>query len=239
MLDQSLFCIAHRGGAGHGPENTLATITHALQLGVDAIEIDVWDIGGHLFVTHDRRLGSQIPGHGRLIDQTPAFLQTVTLADGNAVPTLTQVLHLVQQKAELNIELKGPDCARNVINTLQQYVSQTNSNFDSYVVSSFDHHQLHLCKQHFPELRRGVLTAGIPLDYAQCCEALDAYSFHMDLNCMNQALVDDARKRGLKTFVYTVNEQEDMEILSSMGVDGVFTDHPEKLLNLNKEVLNQ
>jgi len=39
-------------------------------------------------------------------------------------------------------------------------------------------------------------------------------------------MVQDAHARGLNVFVYTVDEQHDIEDLQAMGVDGIFTNHP-------------
>ncbi|MEL7400493.1 MAG: glycerophosphodiester phosphodiesterase, partial [Pseudomonadota bacterium] len=62
-----------------------------------------------------------------------------------------------------------------------------------------------------------------------------AYSFHPNINFVNQALIDDARKRGLKTWVYTVNETDDWQHMCELGVDGVFTDVPQQLLQMNSK----
>lgn len=232
-----LFCIAHRGGPiidqQISPENSLEAITHSLALGVDAIEIDIWLVEGELLVTHDRRLGRQIPGSGLITRQTRAQLAELTLANGETIPTLTQVLTLIGERALLNIEIKGQNCVPALIQTLMQHRHEHQVSLEQYIVSSFDHQQLHQMLQLAPEIKRGVLIEGIPLDYAQCCEALHAYSFNTHLSFLSQALIDDARKRGLKNWVYTVNHVDDWEWMLALGVDGVFTDRPKELLQFN------
>lgn len=233
-LQQPLFCIAHRGGKSQFTENTLENLSHCLTLGVDAIEIDVWHVGGELLVTHDRKLGVSLPGEGRLLDYSPTQLLELELECGSKLAHLNDVLELVGDKALLNIEIKGPECALPLVAQLTSHCSDNDLSFEQFVVSSFDHPQLNCLQQHLPEVKRGVLIAGIPMSYAACCDELGAYSFHPNINCMDQALVDDAKRRGLKVWVYTVNETDDMELLSKMGVDGVFTDYPATLIALNK-----
>lgn len=234
-LPYPLYCIAHRGGSGQYTENTLAAIDSCLELDVDAIEIDTWMIGGELLITHDRRLGRTLPGQGRLIDHHPEYLRALEMSCGSRLASLQDILKLVGDRVVLNIELKGPGCSQSVAELLQQFAHDHQQSLDQYVVSSFDHHQLYHFKQLLPEVKRGALIEGIPLDYAACCEELKAYSFHPNINFVNQALIDDARKRGLKTWVYTVNETDDWQHMCELGVDGVFTDVPQQLLQMNSK----
>lgn len=233
LLAKPLLCIAHRGGSQQFSENTLAAFEESLNSGVDAIELDVWNVGNELLITHDRRLGKTLPGQGRLIDQQPQQLKELILACGNRVATLHEALKLIGDKVALNIELKSPDCAGLVADTLESVVRETGIGLDHYVVSSFDHRQLLQFKQRLPDVKRGILIEGIPLGYAAGFEELEAYSFHPSLNFINAELVKDAQDRGLKVWVYTVNEEDDMQLMSELGVDGVFTDYPQRLMDLN------
>lgn len=228
-----LLCIAHRGGSQRFTENTLAAFEESLQIGVDAIELDVWNVSGELLITHDRRLGKSLPGRGLLMDQSPQQLRQLTLPCGNHLATLAEVLDLVGDKALLNIELKGPDCVDPVADLLEDFVRSRKLGWDHYLISSFDHPQLLTCKHRLPQVKRGVLINGMPLAYAAGFERLEAYSFHPSIDFVNAELVRDAQARGYKVWVYTVNEEEDMQLMAAMGVDGVFTDYPARLQALN------
>lgn len=233
----SLFCIAHRGGPIIGdsisPENSLQAIERSLALGVDAIEIDIWQVEGELLVTHDRRLGRQLKGEGLLLQKPLAELRQLTLENGEPLPTLPQVLDLIGERAMLNIEIKSPDTVPTLIETLVGYSQNHQTSLEQYIVSSFDHRQLFQMLLQAPDIKRGVLIEGIPLDYAHCCEAIQAYSLNTHLSFLSQDLVDDARKRGLKNWVYTVNHVDDWQWMIELGVDGVFTDKPADLLAFN------
>jgi len=239
----SLFCIAHRGGPIHNaytsPENSLEAIRRSLELGVDAIEIDIWQIEGELIVTHDRRLGRQLKGRGLLLQKPLAEVRQLTLENGEPVPTLHQVLELVGDRALLNIEIKGPDCVPTLVKQLTEFTRDHQLSLEHYLVSSFDHRQLFQMLQAAPEIKRGVLMEGIPYHYAQCCDELKAYSFNTHLGFLNQDMINDARRRGLKNWVYTVNHEEDWQWMLDLGVDGVFTDRPEALMAFNQASLNR
>lgn len=231
-----LLCFAHRGGRGHGTENALETIKKSLTLGVDAIEIDVWLLGENLVVTHDRRLGRVIRGEGRLQDVDVTKLSELRHYDDSCVPSLLEVLEIVGSKALLNIEIKGPNTVSAVVEVTRKFAKNSGVDLDNYIISSFDHQQLFWLKENAPEFRRGVLVCNIPLDYAACCETIGAYSFHPSIEFIDQALVDDANKRGLAVVVYTVNDTDDFAMLSEMGVAGVFTDYPERVIAFNESL---
>ena len=223
-------CIAHRGGPlmynQALPENSLAAISRALDAGVTAVEIDIYQIEGELVVTHDRRLGRVVSGKGIITDLPLAYLRQQTLENGEPLPTLHDVLALVKDRALLNIEIKGANCVPVLNQQLTTFVHEHQLTFEQYIVSSFDHQQLFQSLKFMPQVRRAALIEGIPLDYAQCCEPLQAYAFNTHLSFITAELFADARKRGLKNWVYTVNNEDDWRWLESMGADGMFTDKP-------------
>lgn len=236
-----LLCIAHRGGPLAGPvplpENSLAAIARALELGVYAVEIDVFQVHGELFVTHDRRLGRVVSGQGIITKQSLDYLNQQTLANGEPLPRLQQVLELVGDKTLLNIEIKGENTVSTLARVMDDYINSHQGSYEQYCVSSFDHQQLFECLQQIPQLKRGVLIEGIPLDHAACCTALKAYSFNTHLSFITPELIRDAHARGLKNWVYTVNHEDDWQVMQQLGVDAVFTDKPDQLLAFNKLVV--
>ncbi|WP_226643106.1 glycerophosphodiester phosphodiesterase [Microbulbifer variabilis] len=237
MNSGTLFCFAHRGYQLQASENTLQAINQALELAVGGIEIDVWNIGGQLLVTHDRRLGRLLSGNELITDLHPDSLLERTLPCGNRIPTLHEVLELVGSNAQLNIEIKGPNSAALVAKEIQMFVSDKGTSFEQYIVSSFDHRQLHECLHLIPEVRRGVLFSGVPLDLAASTVPLKAYSLHTCLDFIEADLIADAKRRGLKNYVFTVNNPDDLVLLAAQGVDGVFTDKPQMVLDFNERIL--
>ncbi|BBM04088.1 glycerophosphodiester phosphodiesterase [Microbulbifer sp. GL-2] len=237
MTPGTLFCFAHRGYQRLASENTLQAIDCALELAVGGIEIDIWKVGGQLLVTHDRRLGRLQPGSELITSMRPETLRKRPLPCGNIIPTLQEVLELIGDRAQLNIEIRGPNCAELLAQEVRAFVSDKGYTFDQYIISSFDQRQLYECLCLLPEVRRGVIAVGIPLDLAACTAPLKAYSLHSALDFLNPDLLIDARQRGLKNYIFIVNNPSDLKLLAEQGVDGVFTDEPHIVLDFNARML--
>ena len=208
------------------PENSLAAISRALDAGVAAVEIDIYQVEGELLVTHDRRLGRVVSGQGIITELPLAYLREQKLENGEPLPTLHDVLALVKDRALLNIEIKGVNCVPVLHQQLTAFVHEHQLTFDHYIISSFDHQQLFYSLKTMPQVKRAVLIEGIPLDYAQCCEPLQAHAFNTHLSFITPELFADAKKRGFKNWVYTVNHADDWRWLESLGADAMFTDKP-------------
>ena len=218
--------IAHRGASGHEPENTLLAIQTAMDMQVDAIEIDVHLADGELMVIHDRWLDKTTNGHGRVSDKALAELKQLDAGKGQKIPTLWEVLVLVDGRCDLNIELKSEKTVKPLVDTLYRAIDELGFRQLQFVISSFNHHLLKEIKTSDPAWRVGALTASRPLDYAAFAQKLHAYSIHMDVDFVDRAFVTDAHKRGLKVFVYTVDHERDIQDLMDMNVDGIFTNYP-------------
>mgnify|MGYP000511847871 CR=1 FL=1 len=115
MNMKKLLCIGHRGAMGHAPENTLASIQKALELGTPCMEIDVYYVDGQLVVFHDHRLERTTNGSGFLVDQKFSDLRTLDAGNGEKIPTLQEVFETIHLKPALNIELKGTETTRPVL----------------------------------------------------------------------------------------------------------------------------
>lgn len=222
--------IAHRGASGLAPENTLKAIRLALALGAGAIEIDVQLADGELWVFHDRRLERCTDGGGVLTAQSRAYLASLDAGEGEGIPTLWQVMQAIAGQAELHIELKGAQTADEVARLTRRAETELGFAPTQWVVSSFHHPELARFAALRPDIRLGALTATIPLTLAKFAAELGAWSLNCDLDFVDEALVMDAHRRGLKVLVYTVDHTADLTVLAAMGVDGIFTNRPDRFL---------
>ena len=102
------------------------------------------------------------------------------------------------------------------------------------LVSSFNHSRLEAVRRRDPRIRLGVLITGPPGDAAAVAVGLGAYSVHLSLEFIDRAFVADARSRRLRVFVFTVNHPDDIRRMEGLGVDGVFTNYPERVLQHQK-----
>ncbi|TKB46686.1 glycerophosphodiester phosphodiesterase [Thalassotalea mangrovi] len=226
-----MLVFAHRGASGHEPENTLLAIKRALAMQVDAIEIDVHLLAdGELIVTHDRWLKSQLKPLKRIRDLTLAQIKLIDVGKGQAAPTLNEVLECINGECLVNIELKAERTVIPMMKVMDEAIARWNFQPSQFLFSSFNHHLLFELKTLNSHLNTGALTASCPLDYASFAQRLNAYSVHIDIDFVNQDFVDDAHRRGLKVFVYTVDNEEDIVEMHHLGVDGIFSNYPTRSL---------
>ena len=223
-------CFAHRGASGYEPENTILSFTKALELGARWIECDARVAENTAIIFHDRTLNRMTASRGIVSKQTLAHIRSLNLPKGEKIPTLAETLHTLKGKAALQIELKGQRAGAVVA---QELIAALQQGWDtqSFLVSSFDHEELAAFKNLVPSIPLGLLTYGYPLDCIGIAKRLGVYSVHLHVDSVTDQRVADLRSAGLKVFVYTVNESDDLAWLRSLGVDGVFSDYPDRVLN--------
>ena len=229
MSKPYLLCIGHRGAMGHAPENTLTSVKKALELGAPCLEVDVYHVDGELVVFHDERLERTTDGVGYLCEQSFDYLRSLDAGDGQQIPTLTEVCDVVGSVANLNIELKGIGTAEPVAALLAELIEH-GWRKERFLISSFHHEELLIMKHLQPEILLGGLVRDTPVEHFRFSRELGAFSVHLSLAVVNQHFVDEAHKSRMKVFVFAVDEPEGIADMYRLGVDGVFTGFPERVL---------
>jgi glycerophosphoryl diester phosphodiesterase len=231
-LSSEFLCFAHRGASGHEPENTLLAIEKAIALGAPWIEIDVFAVEDELVVIHDERLEKTTNGKGLVMRQSLAYLRSLDAGKGQRIPLLREVFDLTQGRVGVNVELKGPETAAPVVRLIDEYSKGPQGMSGGRILlSSFNFRELLKVRSLKPDIPIGALGFGLPPRHAKFAQDLGAVSVHTSMARVNRAFVDDAHRRGLKVFVYTVNRPEDVKRMRAMGVNGVFTNYPERVLS--------
>jgi glycerophosphoryl diester phosphodiesterase len=220
--------IGHRGAKAYEPENTLRSFEAAIQMGVDMVELDVHVLpGGEVVLMHDNKINRTTNGEGYIFEQTYDVVRKLDAGQGEHIPTLQEVLDLVNRRVLVNIELKGPGTATAVAVIIKDYIAHKGWKPSDFLVSSFNHPELvefhHLCRS----IKIAALTSVVPLGYAEFAQEMGAVAINPDREFVSQKLVDDAHKRGLKVYVHTVDDSDDIERMVMMGVDGIFTNCPD------------
>ncbi len=212
-------CIAHRGASGYEPENTLLAVRKALEFGADGVEVDVYNVEGELMVIHDDTLERTTNGRGTVAGKSAAYLRSLDAGKGERIPFLREVVDAVAGRAFLNVELKGPDTALLAKDLL--------AGKDGVLVSSFDHREL--ARAAHCGIPVGVLWTRPPRGWEKIVSGLQADSVNIALHSVRLPFVEKAHALGMKVFVYTVNNPADIERMRGMGVDGVFTNFPDRV----------
>jgi len=230
--------IAHRGASEIEPENTLASFKRALEFPfIKMIELDVYAIpSGEVMVIHDNKVDRTTNGKGYIMERSFEYLRSLDAGNGSGkgksgrrhekIPTLNEVLDLIDKKVTVNIELKGENTAEPVKKVVEEYFKK-GWKPDDFTVSSFDHEELRKFKQLMPGIPVGVIFVGIPLGYAEYAQGIKAYSINLSVEFANKKIVDDAHRRGIKVFCWTLKEADEIERMCQLGVDGMFVNDPE------------
>lgn len=251
-------CFAHRGGAALWPENTLEAFRGGIAAGCQWLETDVHMTRDGVIVTfHDHDLQRTTNGRGRICELTLAELRRLDAGynfttDGRSfpfrnkgitVPTLAEVVAL-DPSVRINLEIK--QARPPMVTQLWRFIDERGLH-DRVLVASADADVV----RQFRNLARGTvatsagqreafgfwlaLRAGVvdrlPIEY----DALQVPIRFRGLPVVTRAFVEAAHRRGLQVHVWTVDELEQMRWLIDLGVDGIMSDQPARLVELVRE----
>ena len=222
--------IGHRGAMGHETENTLASVQKALDLGVDMIEIDVFRIeSGEIVVFHDETVDRLANSEGKIESYNIFDLRQLTLDGGHKIPTLQDVLKLIDNKVALNIELKGANTSDRVNFIMDYYIKEKGWSQENFIISSFNWEELKEMRKINKDVAIAVLTEDDPQDAIPIAKELRAQAinpYFKKLNNENNLAIKEA---GFKIYTWTVNEPQDINAMKRLGVDGIITNFPERV----------
>lgn len=209
-----MLTIAHRGASGHAPENTLPAIDLARRLGADRVEVDVR-------LSHD---GVPVLLHDATLERTagvPCAVADLGVEDLTAlgVPTLAEAL----AAAPLLVELKDPAATPGLV----EAVAATVADHDA-VLQSFDVDAVRALARLRPDVPRGVLGRPRTTELAEIAGFAGAVGVHH--RRLDPAYVAAARAAGLLVLTWTVNADRSIRRVLRLGVDGVISDYPERVL---------
>jgi glycerophosphoryl diester phosphodiesterase len=250
--------MAHRGGAGLWPENTAHAFRQAAALGVDVLEMDLHGTSdGAPVVIHDATVERTTNGAGRVNSLTLAELKRLDAgyrwtADGGRtfpfrgrginVPTLREVLEEFPA-ARLNIDIK--QAQPSLVKSLCRMLGESRAK-ERVTVASFNSSTLAEFRRECPEVNTSAsmeevfalasdLQAGrgIAADSART-RLVQVPESAFGRGWLTAELVAAAHRGGLELHVWTINDEAAMRRLVELGVDGIMTDYPDKLIALLK-----
>lgn len=247
--------IAHRGGAGLWPENTLHAFERAAALGADVLELDVRSSAdGELVVFHDATVERTTDGAGRVAEKTVAELKRLDAghrwsADGGktfpfrgrglTVPTLREVFQKLPD-ARFNVEPK--DESAETTGRLCRLVRERRMS-ERVVVGSFRQSLVEEFRRACPEVATAagpveagkflaLYQSGLAASFSPAMQALQIPEYAGGVRVVTKEFVAAARGRNLQVHAWTINDEAAMRRLIDAGVDGIMTDYPDRLLAL-------
>ena len=222
--------IGHRGAMGHETENTLASVQKALDLGVDMIEIDVFKIeSGEIVVFHDQRVDKLTNGAGNIEEYNIVDLKQLRLDGNHQIPMIQDVLKLINNRVPINIELKGANTADRTNFIVDYYIKEHGWSPENFIISSFNWEELQKMRSINPNIAIAVLTEANPVEAIEIAGELNAVAINPNFRQLNKANVSEIHDKGFKIYTWTVNELADIQKMKSLGVDGIFTNFPERI----------
>lgn len=234
--------IAHRGFSGTAPENTLAAVRAAIEVGADMVEVDVtMSADGHLVVIHDDTLDRTTDGRGEVAGVRLAEIRQLDAGRwfspafaGERLPTLDEVLAEVQGRVLLNVEIKSEAVRRGIVEKVAAAIRARRMTRE-VIVSSFAPEALEQMHAAAPEIRTAVLYnpdfhAG--RDPVAIVRDLGASALNINRTRLNRTILQRCREAGIPVAAYTANKPRHLRKLVRMGVDAIFTDHPDRLLEV-------
>lgn len=249
--------MAHQGGDGLRPSNTMAAFENAVELGVDVLEMDVHlSADGELVLIHDATVDRTTDGAGAVASMSLAELKSLDAGfnwptleghelakttpyrgQGMEIPTLDEVLAAFPQML-FNIEIKpkGIETALALCDKLRAFDAA-----DRTLVASFNDDAMDAFRQACPEVLTSSPRSEITIVYAfsrlQLEDLVSAPSsaFQVPIEdggffLMTDDFVDATQDRGMLIHAWTINEPDDIALVLAVDVDGVITDYPDRVL---------
>jgi glycerophosphoryl diester phosphodiesterase len=225
------------------PENTLAAVERALDLGVDLVEIDVHATrDGHLVVLHDATVDRTTDGYGAVRDMTLAEARRLSAGRwfapsfaGERVPTLAEVLELTRRRVPLLVEVKPRGISGLVIETVRDLRAM-----EDVILQSFHPASVREVRELERRIPAALLVGRVPVGHTRwrgrslVKKALQVGANALALSHLaaTRSLVDEVHRRAMSLWVWTVDEEIAMQKMIQIGADGVITNHPERLHRL-------
>lgn len=220
--------IAHRGGGIHAPENTLAGIRLAAELGYRAVEFDVMLSGsGSPVLIHDETLERTTNGSGLVAETPDAVLFSLDAGQGERIPSLAAALCLCRDLGLMvNLEIKpahGQDLltAEVALKVLSEVWPGAG---EAVLISSFSTVALRWAAKSAPEVARGLLVDQIPENCWNLLAELKAATLHCNASAVDAKVLAQANALGVPVLCYTVNAPDMAKKLFNIGVKSLFTD---------------
>ena len=242
---RSLEVIAHRGGGGEWPGETVYAFEQALKAGVDIIEMDVHrTVDGVLVLMHNDTVDETTDGKGRIKDLDLEYIRTLDAAHtwpslrggGIKVAELNEVFDRFPH-VRMNIEIKQREPS--LVPDLCELIMSKGKE-DEVLIASGWNHVLHEFRELCPQVATSasVLEIGelkfdtfFDTNFRPNTDAIQWRSREI-IPLITEEFVRKAHDLNLKVHGWTVNEHEEMVRLIDLGVDGIITDYPTQLLAL-------
>ncbi len=223
--------ISHAACGGHAPENTLAGIRKAIELGSEAIEIDLQaSADGVPVLMHDLTVDRTTKGSGEVAKLTLEELRALD-AGGEPVPTLAEVLDLTIGKVLLVMEIKAPGIEEHVARVVHEKQA-----LNDVMAWSFYPPALQGMRAAEPRIPCALLVGGESMPEWERMRSLalklGVQGVSVFTPAIDERVVEDCRRRGLALYTWTPDTETAIERAVRAGVDGVCSNFPDRVVTV-------
>lgn len=235
--DRPVVNIAHRGGISDGyPENTLAAFRRAMAIGADVIELDLRSTkDGRVVILHDETLDRTTDGSGLVTNFTLDELKKLNAGGKEQIPTYEEVLQLVSNtgtKLLLDIKINSMPDRREIVRLTEKYQANSDVIFGVRNLEG-----LATFRELNPEIQLlGFIATPFEIEKFAAAE-VDIIRLWAWWLFLYPDLLTKARQLQKPVWVTAGDApRQDLEQLISLGVDGIITDHPDLMAELQSEI---
>lgn len=238
--------IGHRGAAAYAPENTLEGIHTAADMGIEWVELDVKLTKDDVpIIFHDEELDRTTNGSGLVKDKTYEEIMQLEAGSwfgdsfaGIKIPTLEEVIDvLIERGLGLNLEIKPcPGREKETAEAALDILSHYWDDHDRLLISSFQPISLEAAKDVAEDWNRGLLLAPegeagiINPNWKDLADYLEVKTVNLGTKIATRKTIEEIIDLGLHPLVYTVNDPLEGRKYQSWGVEAMFSDEPDVIL---------
>lgn len=219
-----MFKIGHRGAAGLAPENTISSITKAIELNVDCIELDVQETRDEkLVIFHDKLLDRVTNATGHIKDYTYQQLRDNVLVNNQElIPLLSDVCGLLSKtNIILFPEIKVPKITYEVVELLLEKLETR-----KFVIGSFHHEVLVKAKTIEPTIKTVALFEGAPISIRSILHDSQCDYLGIGFESVNPNTIEEAHKLGIDVWAWTIDDLKEMKHAIKLGINGIVSNYP-------------
>lgn len=221
--------VAHRGASTYEPENTIKAIEKAIDMDVDAVEVDVRLSKDYMpVVIHDETLDRTTNVSGRVDSYTSEQLKNFDAGKGEKIPLLSEVLDVVRGQVCLLLELKEVHASKYALR-----IVKNKGVLNQVMFISFYEDALKAVAEANPGTYRGLIYAK-PGDFILTAKRIGCLAVMPHYRLASLKTVEFAHRLKLKVNVWTVDDLETARELAWRGVDSITTNKPDLIVNLRK-----
>ena len=151
------------------------------------------------------------------------------LKDKFPIPTLEEVLNLIDRKCLLNIELKGRNTASKTCEVIRHYIRNNDWKYNEFIVSSFQQRELEDVFKMDKNISLGVLTKANMDEAIEFAQTINAVAIHPNYALLTPDNVKRAQNKNYKVYTWTINDDDTIQRMKNYGVDGIISDLPDRL----------